>query len=301
MKKLCVFLLICALLASFLFSCQTPQPSASGSTPATESQAAVPSSTRSAVPSSTRKVPYTPVRRPSSQDREEAAKLWASLSEEEQIQQILEVEKYYKKPVGWLAEHLQKNGLGIDPHQKEYLSDVWVGFFESVPYDHLVEFPKGLSLPDSVVLTKKNGKQKEIEPDDPRLIRLLNLFNESLNTENNLITNCTRWWDLIETDDYYLPILKLQYSLENAYATEKGEFTTVIIRESGFYLLDPDQVHIEEEFHYESFPECGAHSFYDEHYPAESYSFYVEEHQPYGYQGSGHGETFVLWLLDLGF
>lgn len=148
-------------------------------------------------------------------------------------------------------EFATKNSL---EYEDEITSELWMSFLELIPRDRYIEIPEsGIGMPEYAELIGENGSER-IENDDPRIIFLVNLFNESRNavqayTSQQYETSASKGYKHVTE---YVPRIELHYGKETKWNAQRftgdhliWNYQTVSVIGSHYYLLDSEGEYVQ--------------------------------------------------------
>lgn len=127
-------------------------------------------------------------------------------------------------------------------------ADIWIKFgMSKIPHDQYETYPCTQNVPLSATLYK-DGEIISIDPSDPRLIRMVNFFNNALYHEKCAYTQSYLPEDYLDEYCYGEEFrLELKYEpygdvLPGPYVKGATQFDTLIVTNSqGFVLINHDQ------------------------------------------------------------
>ena len=112
-----------------------------------------------------------------------------------------------------------------------------------IPSDHYESYPNQHGRPLSATLYK-NGEVIEVDVNDPRLVRLINFFNDAVNKKNCAYVQSYLSWSFLESNvnhqDFRLELKYQPYGDKkpSPYGTETSLSDTIVIADDMFVLIN---------------------------------------------------------------
>lgn len=140
-----------------------------------------------------------------------------------------------KKPDTTVPEHLSKPYVLVDEQHPSIIEDTlknldWNTLLKKIPATHYEEYPELADAPITATI-HKGGQVTQLDINDPRLVRLLNFYNNAMHHNMCAITQGSFTptdLERIENESYRLV---LTYTGDGSFETS---FDTVIVCSEGF-------------------------------------------------------------------